>query len=303
MTGEHDADDTEASRFAAALRSAIADRGVTLAWLRSRLREHGNTVAMATLSYWRSGKRRPEGPQSLAAVHDIEELLGLEADSLAALIGPTQRVGVLPAAQVLYEEERLERAISESLIELGAAMPENLRELSSHMVVDVGEDGFLATRSIRSVLQAVSGSLTELPFLEVEPGGSPVPPVIRNVSGARTTRSYAHPLREVHGVVFELDHALTAARTAVIEFDVEFPPEYPRIREQTHGLFRSGRDQLIWVRFHPSALPDWFEEFEETPAGTTVTPRELDGSSSVHVIRPRFGPGVLGVRWGYGARD
>lgn len=294
--------ETGSEDFAGALRRGIADRKVTLAWLQDRLRDRGNTVSMATLSYWRSGKRRPEGAQSRAAVHDIESLLELEKGSLTQLIGPTQRLGVLPSPQVLYEEERIEKAIAESLVRLGAAMPENLRELSSHMIIDVGEDGCMASRSIRSVLQATSGSITELPFLEVEPGGSDVAPVIRRVVGARTTRTYTHPLKEVHGVVFELDRPLTTARTTIIEFDVDFPPEYPRIREQTHGLFRSSRDQLIWVRFHPDAVPDWFEEFTESPEGDAVTPRPLDGGTSVHMIRPRFGPGVLGVRWGYGER-
>ena len=37
--------------FAAALRAAISDRGITLARLRSQLIDDGNPVSMATLSY------------------------------------------------------------------------------------------------------------------------------------------------------------------------------------------------------------------------------------------------------------
>lgn len=40
------------SAFAAALRMAISERGVSLSRLHSQLKEDGNPVSMATLSYW-----------------------------------------------------------------------------------------------------------------------------------------------------------------------------------------------------------------------------------------------------------
>ena len=57
--------------FAASFRDAINARGLTLARLHEQLRARGNSVSMATLSYWRSGARRPEGAQSMAALSDL----------------------------------------------------------------------------------------------------------------------------------------------------------------------------------------------------------------------------------------
>ncbi|WP_460797120.1 hypothetical protein [Microbacterium sp. GXF0217] len=47
---------------------------------------------MAALSHWRSGARQPEGAQSLAAIDDIEDILGLDRGQLSRLIRPASRV-------------------------------------------------------------------------------------------------------------------------------------------------------------------------------------------------------------------
>ena len=41
---------------------------MSLVWLRDRLEDSGNPVSMSTLSYWRSGRRRPAGAASIAAI-------------------------------------------------------------------------------------------------------------------------------------------------------------------------------------------------------------------------------------------
>jgi hypothetical protein len=59
----------------------------------------------------------------------------------------------------------------------------------------------------------------------------------------------------------------------------------------------------VWTRFHPDAIPDWFEEQVDTPKTTTTRPLTLDGGTSVHQVRRAFGPGALLLRWGFGERD
>lgn len=46
--------------FANALREATARSGLSLTQIHLRLRDRGNPVSIATLSYWRSGERHPE---------------------------------------------------------------------------------------------------------------------------------------------------------------------------------------------------------------------------------------------------
>ncbi|MGL5826212.1 MAG: hypothetical protein ACRCYU_15570, partial [Nocardioides sp.] len=69
-----ESDDFDAP-FAVALRTAIANRGVSLTWLHRRLGEEAHPISIATLSYWRSGQRQPEHARSRDALGILEDLL------------------------------------------------------------------------------------------------------------------------------------------------------------------------------------------------------------------------------------
>lgn len=101
--------DDRSGAFAAALRAAISERGVTLARLQSQLKDDGNPVSMATLSYWRSGDRQPEGAQSLSVVEGIEDRLGLHRGHLGSLLLPSARLGPIAPARLPFDEEREQR--------------------------------------------------------------------------------------------------------------------------------------------------------------------------------------------------
>ncbi|GAA1412653.1 hypothetical protein ACFQZ4_49230 [Catellatospora coxensis] len=72
--------------FAVALDVAIEASGTTLERLTARLAERGVRLSRATLSYWRSGRSRPERGASLAALPVLEELLDLPRGALSALL-------------------------------------------------------------------------------------------------------------------------------------------------------------------------------------------------------------------------
>ncbi|WP_120494590.1 hypothetical protein [Microbacterium phyllosphaerae] len=285
--------------FAASFRDAINARGLTLARLHEQLRARGNSVSMATLSYWRSGARRPEGAQSMAALSDIEQLLHLEPGSLTALLGTTNRTGPLGPNQFPLDEQELEQAVKEAFAALGAEYPDTSRELTTHSVTDVDADGNVSYSITRSIVQSTVGTVASIPFLEMTPGVSTPAPIINAVAGGRIAARYSHPNGEVHGVLFELDVPLTAPSTSMVEWSVEYPPGYPPQRETGHAVARQCRELLVWTRFHPDALPDHIEERAETPAGTKSTVLSLEGRNSVHQVRRAFGPGLLGVSWTY----
>src|SRR5882757_3401659 len=69
------------SEFAVVLRAAIRARG------------QGISVSLATLSYWQSGRSRPERRDSLAAVELLESVLELPEGRLSASLGPPRRRG------------------------------------------------------------------------------------------------------------------------------------------------------------------------------------------------------------------
>ena len=72
---------------------AIAERGVSLEYLRGRLQDLGTPLSVATLSYWRSGRSQPEHQTSLEALTTLEELLYLPAGHLRSRLRPSKRSG------------------------------------------------------------------------------------------------------------------------------------------------------------------------------------------------------------------
>lgn len=295
MSGE-----TEPATFAEALRDAIQSRGVTLARLHERLLDRGNPVSMATLSYWRSGARRPEGAQSLAAIAEIEQLLNLDPGDLLDRLGPTMRTGPLGSTSFPFDEEELEGRVREMFFTLGAVYPDPTRELTIHAVTDVGRDGQAVRRTTRLIVQATSGVVSSVPFVELSPGDPFPAPAFRALGGGRIAATASHASRELHGFLFELDQPISAPNSALIEWSVEYADGSPVIDETGHGIAWQARELVVWTRFDPENVPDWYAVAEMTAEGTVVTPKSLDGATSVHAVRRSFGPGSLSIRWGYG---
>lgn len=289
--------------FAQAFSDAIAARGVTLTWLRKSLAARGNPVSAATLSYWRSGARRPESVQSLACVSEIEMLLGLSPGALSELIGPTARTGPLPSSVFPMKNPDLERAVSEAFGELGVEMPDPARDLTNHTVTEVGPDGRVLSRTTRTVIQAISGTINSVPYIDMNPGVASISPIFSAIGGGTIVKRYSHPNGQIHGAEYELERPITAPNIGILEWRIDFPAEYPSGSETGHGVARPCRELLQWTKFHPDSIPDWIEETVEGPEGTISTPITLDGGSTVLQVRRNFGPGILILRWGYGERE
>lgn len=288
---------SEPEGLAPALHAAIARRGVTLVWLKERLAERGSPVSLTTLSYWRSGRRRPGGAGSLNALEEIEDLLNLLPGELLRLVGDGRRT--VPVGEpVSFHSEDLRAQVAETLEALDTTGVRNLRDLSTTVVVDVDARGRLCRRTTRMLLQVTSGVVREIPYTDSSPEPTTAPMEVFTGAGVRLARRHDHHGGRVFGFVFELEEPLAAPGTAILEWCTVLPDEFPAIREVAHGVARKNRETLIWVRFDPSAPPDWVEEYADD--GTPPVPRELSGSS-VHVVRRGFGPGSFGLRWGYDA--
>jgi len=288
----------QTSAFAAALRLAISERGISLGRLREQLLDDGNPVSMATLSYWRSGDRQPEGAQSLSVVEGIEDRLGLARGHLVGLLGPSPRVGIVAPPRIPFDEGRVNREAEETLAALQAAPQDALRDLSTHCVAWVGADGAVEKIVMRSLVQSTRGTIVDIPFVDAAPVETDLTSTISDVVGAHVSREYVHPARLLSGIVLTLDEPIRTGGTAMIEFTETFPPGYPRRQSVWHGTSRAAKESLIWVRFHPDAIPSWCEEFIETEDDYSSAMRSVR-SGAVHLARHGFGPGVLGIRWGY----
>ncbi len=284
--------------FAQALRRAIEIRGVTLTWVHQTLSAQGVSTSLATLSSWRSGARLPEGERSRSVVVALESLLGLPHGALTGLIGPSRRPGRIGEADFPWGEQ-LAAAVEEVVHSFQLDRPLRTRELATQVVADVGPHGGVTQRATRSLLQATTGVVTRLPILEVMPWSSNPAPTFHAVSGGRITETRAHSSGRVFGALIELDQPLTPGDSAMIETMVEFSPMGPPVQEAGHGVGRSIRELLLWVRFTQGALPAWCNLLEDRPGeGPRVTPLPLGQGGAAHVVRAPWGPGALGIHWG-----
>lgn len=284
-------------RFAEDLGAAIDGRGVSLVWLRDQLVERGNPVSLTTLSYWRSGRRRPERAGSLAALAVIEDLLGLPAGHLESLLDAPRRRRSAELPRLPFGDEKRRTAIEETVAALGTATMSDLRVLTAQVVGDVDGTGRLRRCASRVLTQVTAGTVEEIPYLEIVAEPTAVPPVVTVVAGADVTRHHHHASGQVSGFVFETERPVTAPDASLVEWTVEFPPSYPDLFECSYSVSREAREVVVWVRFDPDRLPAWIEEYTHDDAD--VRPVELGTGTTVHAVRTRFGPGEVGFRWGF----
>lgn len=284
--------------FAGAFREALEARGMTLAALQNRLAAHGNPVSRTALGYWRTGERNPEGAASLAAVADIESILGLTDGALLRRLGQSRRTGVVDPPRVVGEDH-VRAAIEETVAVLGVEGNITLRDLSTHIVADVDDSGAVRTLRNQAVLQCVTGTLFAFPYFELATAPTDIMPEFTAITGCRLTAQARHPDGEVFGFVLELDRPLEPAATAVVEWSLTFPLGYPPARLVEHAVFRRSRDLLLIVRYPDNAVPRWCEEFEDDADGHPVLTRTIEPDRTAHVTRTSFGPGRVGIAWGY----
>ncbi|WP_136056907.1 hypothetical protein [Microbacterium sp. K24] len=294
-TPERDDGGSFSQVFAAALRAS----GVSLSWLRRRLVDRGNPVSMATLSYWRSGLRAPEGAASLAAVEDIERLLDLPTGALLAQVTERVRLGALHDPHIPFTEEQITEALNETLHILEAPPLDITREISTHVVGDVDADGYLRRRTARTLLQSVSPSTVEFVTYTLLSAEDPLIRPEMTVHGARMVRDHMHASERVYAYVLQLDQPLSLGVTTMIEVTMEGHGDDTSQPETGAFVVRPIRDLVLWTRFHEDAIPDWLDELERTEDMDEMVYRPLRPQASVHQTRRDFGPGALGIRWGY----
>lgn len=297
-----DTGDEQPMAFAEAFSKAITERQVSLSWLHRRLKDRANPISVATLSYWRTGARHPEGSRSLTALEDIEALLGLEQGALLDLVSARTRLGSLGPAHNPFTETQVTQAAAETLQLLGAPPIDATRSLSAHVVSEVDENGLVRSRTAQVLVQAVAPSVYEMTYALMSAENRVRRPIC-TLRGATLVRDHLHESEHVYACVLRLDRPLMMGATTMLEIGMQATPQgpgqLPAEDESAAFVMRPIRDLVVWTRFHPDAVPDWIQEFERSTAtdglvSTPLTPRE-----SIHLSRRDFGPGILGIRWGF----
>lgn len=284
------------SGFPEAFARAVAQRGVSLAWLHQRLVERGHPVSPAALSYWRSGRSQPERGTSRDALVEIERLLHVAPGTLTSQVGPSRRPGPRPGERGARELLADTPGVVPALRALGfEGLYDELTEHLRHVVVDVDADGCVAAFQVRAAMRARHDGARRTPtFLTTDEGGTA--PRFIPVAGCRVGRTSIDPVTRVFGTELVLERPLAKDEIGMYELRVELPEASPD-PSYHHFAARRMAELLVWVRFHERRLPRRVVREIETDEQRASEDLSLGDGTSAHALARGFGPGLLGLSW------
>lgn len=303
--------------FDEALRTALADSGLSLSRVRSRLRAQGLSVGESTLSYWQRGLRLPNAG-SAAVVSALEALLGAPPGVLADALDRQRRVGTGVRGQYSFRELRGEWGITpdELLTTFGAGTPDgptphpSLRHLLTHDQLRLDAEGRQVSSTTRDVVSAVRPGVRRriVSFDTYDTADDPTSSIddvrVRALEGCRLGRIARD--RQAHLLMVELlfDRVLAVDDVHVIAHEVTTP----RIRcPGTWRIIRSEAGPFLQqVQFDPACLPvRCVREVHVPGVPEPVESEELviDRTSVASAWFPRRSPGRAGIRLEWTAPD
>lgn len=296
--------------FAVTLRTAVRERGLSLERVRYHLARRGHDVSAATLSYWQSGRSRPERATSVAALGDLEVVLEVAPGTLTDALGksrgrpvalPSSRRsrGVAPPSAGLTRDKREVAAFVAARDVVAARMGLHFRNVPSrvsvHVRAQVRPDRTLGRRSVREVVWAPHNGFSRFPVGLYVPGAAGDVQVIadRNCRIAQVARSTRHP--DLVVAVIERETPLLQDEPWLLEYRVE-----PLDDDEGTAVFvhLDGRTELCVFDVE-------FARGDQPVALTFTSRREgRDKVASLPVAGERqsaaahnVGPGLVGVGW------
>ncbi|RSD25712.1 hypothetical protein [Amycolatopsis eburnea] len=283
--------------FSRALTLAIDHSGLGLARLKGRLDAAGAPVSTTTLSYWRTGRTRPERPESLRAVSVLEGVLGLPADALTALLARPH--GGEPGVSAAVRWERLwepRARVLSVLHSFDAADETSLVVLSLHESLHVDASRALTRLRVREVVRAVAEPVqAKVVVLRGCTPGRPPRLVSTRYCQAVRTEVQAEP----GFIVSELvpHRALAVGETAILEYEFEYCDGVPDT-SYDRRFRHPGAEHLLEVHFAAGVVPVSCQGYRLDSSGGPE--REVTAVSPVspaHVFSSGGPPGIRGMRW------
>lgn len=284
--------------FATVFDDALTRSGTSMASLRTRLADRGHRVAASTLGYWRSGRRQPEGPDSLDAVAEIESILRLSRGTLTGAIGASRRSGPPVPSADICDLPDMSPGVLEALatLDLDDPFPGHVEE-ALDVIADIDSEGQWIRMLTRARLRSKAEGVTRTTAYCVNQPGAAALEVV--VGGGATLGRQVR--MEEHGLLVAellLEAPLNLGDTAMVEYTFTFGTDDEPDCE--FGSYASTRlaDVGVWARFDPARTPTRGWRFSH-PAGQeeTLTEVVLARSTSLHHAMRSFGPGLMGVRW------
>lgn len=286
--------------FAPSLRNAIAARGLALERIRYYLGLRGHDISVATLSYWQSGRSRPERATSLAALGSLEEILEVPRGSLTTrLPPPRRRFPRRPEPDADRLEVIIDAAshVDAMIDELGLSWTKGVNRLSAHDYIELRVDRTKARHKVTELLQASEDGVDRIAIAQVEDefGGQPYVIPGRNCRLGRVLQSETDATAVTELI---LERPLRAGESMVVEYYNMAIGETGPFTWWIRGCLQVTRELHMEVRFDPGDIPLTAEELSQVGDMEQRTPIVLMGNQ-ISLLRLSFGPGAAGLRWAW----
>jgi hypothetical protein len=288
--------------FSAALHLAIERGGLTLEEIRDWLGERGVQLSLATLSYWRRGRSRPERAKSLDAVRLLETLLDLPANGLVALLGPRRARGrwvdhvpgsVTP--HLLFGDRRPERVLQR----IGIEQRRRIRRISTQVQVEVGPQRLVHRICVREVIEALADRVTHGAVLYIADEEPDRPPRLRVVRNARLGEVEVDRTLGLIAAELVFDRVLQTGDRALLEYEWYFDHGM-RMVNYEHRFMDPVREYLLQICFAPEAMPAHCRRYDRR---TALAPEGnhaelwIGGSGTALLAETDVPAGIVGMRW------
>jgi hypothetical protein len=288
--------------FSAALHLAIEDRGIRPEEIQAQLSAAGVSVSLATLSYWRRGRSRPERPESMKAVRLMEQILSLPEESLMAQLGPRRPRGRwLNHPPGTIDIDRLFEngaGVAKIISELDRWMYHELVRISLHDLYQVGagrqERSLICRQVLRANVDRVSRTVG---IFRTDDLGATVN--VRPLRNCRVGRVRTDPGTGLVAAEIIFDRMLSQGDTAVIEYEFEsgataLTDDYYR------GFSVPVGEYVLQVQFDHDAVPARCFRFERRGLHAPdqgVREVWIGSTHGAHVVAADVPPGIVGMRW------
>lgn len=292
--------------FEVALRAAIRASRLSLERIQHRLRTRGTPVSITALSYWQSGRRRPERPDSLLALQQLENVLGLPDSSLSALLGPPRPRGrtrqaatEAPPLSDLWSENE---SAMELLARLDTSADGKLTRLSHHDTVHIDDQGKQRKIRVRQLVKAECNGADRWVMMFDGASSAATAPVIRPIRSCNLGQVLTDHSRDVVAAELVFDRPLERGETTLMEYEILDPPACSGDDAFTFcRLFRLPvRQYVLELQFDPANPPARCESFVGDSTAREVEPPKpltVDRYGRTHAVALDFGLGVFGIRW------
>ncbi|MFC0548289.1 XRE family transcriptional regulator [Kutzneria chonburiensis] len=288
--------------FAQALDRAMTVRGLSLDRVQQHLAARDVRVSRAALSYWRRGRSRPERTESLRAIRALEDLLGLPAESLVALLGPPRPRGRTVGSEAAsVDRRRLWTACGPLLADISAPPEGQVRYLAVHEHVSVDGDRYLRSVRTRLVLEAAVDRVDRCVVYQW--AEDPVRPSLDGLAYCRPGRIRVDASNAAMVCELLLEQRLGAGERTVVEYGFTYPAGLP-LTSYDRRFTRASRQYLLQVAFNDDVPASCMPYHQAAPGA----PRHVEGplwlgaSATAHLVVPDAGPGIVGLRWEWGER-